>query len=147
MVHVKIKRLNGNTNPLPEHKTLMSAGADISAWIDKPVIIPPGEFKIITTGFALALPSGFECQGRPRSGMACKHGVTIINAPGTIDADYRGEIMVGLVNHSKKPFVVNCGDRIAQLLVKKYERIEFEEVKELDKTERGTNGHGSTGRK
>lgn len=128
---------------IPEFKTAGSAGMDICSIQND--TLAPGEFKIIKTGLACAIPEGYEIQVRPRSGLACKHGVTVINTPGTIDSDYRGEIGVGLVNLSKGQFDIKKGDRIAQLVVNKIERPEIEIVEELDSTERGEGGFGSTG--
>ena len=119
---------------------------DLKANIDEPVTLGPLERAMIPTGIFIALPDGTEAQVRPRSGLAAKHGISVLNAPGTIDADYRGEVKVILVNLSNEPFVVNPGERIAQMVVARYEKVEWEEVESLDETERGAGGFGSTGR-
>ncbi|MBR7171663.1 MAG: dUTP diphosphatase, partial [Prevotella sp.] len=127
------------------YATPQSAGMDLRANIEEPIIIKPMERKLIGTGLHIALPEGYEAQIRPRSGLALKHGLTVLNSPGTVDADYRGEIMVLLVNLSDKDFVVNDGERIAQMVIAKHEQGEFVEVAELDETERGEGGYGHTG--
>jgi dUTP pyrophosphatase len=142
---IDVKKLRENAI-IPEYQTRHSAGMDLCAAIDKPITIKSGERCIIPVGFALAVPSGFEAQVRPRSGLAAKNGITTLNSPGTIDADYRGEIGVILVNHGQEDFVINPGDRIAQMIIAKYERAELQEVDELDKTARGVGGFGSTGK-
>ena len=139
---LKFKKLNEEAI-IPEFKTVGSAGMDITSIED--VTLNPGQFKIVKTGLACAIEEGYEVQVRPRSGMACKHGITVINTPGTIDSDYRGEIGVGLINLSAGQFDINKGDRIAQLVVNKIEQPEIEIVDELDETERGAGGFGSTG--
>ena len=139
---VKFKKLNEEAI-IPEFKTAGSAGMDITSIED--VTLNPGQFKIVKTGLACAIGEGYEVQIRPRSGMACKYGITVINTPGTIDSDYRGEIGVGLINLSAGQFDINKGDRIAQLVVNKIEQPEIEIVDELDETERGAGGFGSTG--
>ncbi|HHB75041.1 MAG TPA: dUTP diphosphatase [Desulfobulbus sp.] len=131
---------------LPGYETPQSAGMDIGAAVGKPVEIRPGEITLISTGFAVALSEGYELQVRPRSGLAVKHGITVINAPGTIDADYRGEVKVGLVNLSKKSYVVHRGDRIAQLILAPVCRMVLRQVEQLDTTRRGAGGFGHTGR-
>ena len=130
---------------MPAYATEMSAGMDLRANLEEPVTLQPMERKLIPTGLYIALPVGHEAQIRPRSGLALKHGVTVLNTPGTVDADYRGEVKVLLVNLSDVPFVVNDGERIAQMIVTKYEQVEFVEVEQLDETERGAGGYGHTG--
>lgn len=130
---------------LPEYKTVLSAGMDLRAWPEKPVVLYPGEHRLFATGICIALPPGFEAQVRPRSGLAVKNGITVLNTPGTIDADYRGEIHVDLENRGHEPFEVASGMRIAQLVIARYVHCEFEKVDELDTTERNDHGHGSTG--
>lgn len=132
---------------LPRYQTHASAGMDLPAAVaqDEPVIIPPGEWRLIPTGLAIALPDGYEAQIRPRSGLAAKFGISCVNTPGTVDADYRGEMRVNLINHGKAPFTVNRGERIAQMIVAPVTQIEWAPVAELDETGRGTGGFGSTG--
>ncbi len=145
-VDVQIKRLaNGADLPLPAARTTGSAGIDLSAAVDRPLVIPPGGRALVPTGFAIALPQGHEGQVRPRSGLAVAHGVTVLNAPGTIDADYRGEVKVALINHGDQPFAVTRGMRIAQLVVAPVTAVRLTEVAELDETGRGHGGFGSTG--
>ncbi len=139
--------INESPFELPSYATIDSAGVDLKACLDKPMELKPLERKIIGTGIKLALPEGFEAQVRPRSGLAAKHGISILNSPGTIDSDYRGEIGVILVNLSNQTFTVNRGDRIAQLVLAKYEKINWKIIKELPKTNRGFGGFGSTGEK
>ena len=139
--------INESPFELPSYATIDSAGVDLKAFLDKPMELKPLERKIIGTGIKLALPEGFEAQVRPRSGLAAKHGISILNSPGTIDSDYRGEIGVILVNLSNQIFTVNGGDRIAQLVLTKYEKINWKIIKELPKTNRGFGGFGSTGEK
>jgi dUTP pyrophosphatase len=136
----------GTGASLPERQTEHSAGADLTASVDAPITLAPGERRLVPTGLRIALPEGYEAQVRPRSGLALKHGVTVLNAPGTIDADYRGEIGVVLINHGSEPFVLRAGDRIAQLVVAPVCRVRFELASELDATSRGSGGYGSTGR-
>ncbi|MDD5788379.1 MAG: dUTP diphosphatase [Bacteroidales bacterium] len=140
-----VKVINKGHQPLPAYATEMSAGMDLRANLEEPVTLQPMERKLIPTGLYIALPVGHEAQIRPRSGLALKHGVTVLNTPGTVDADYRGEVKVLLVNLSDVPFVVNDGERIAQMIVAKYEQVEFVEVDQLDETERGAGGYGHTG--
>ena len=140
-----IKVINKGRHPLPQYATPQSAGMDLRANIDNPVTLQPMERRLIPTGLYIALPSGYEAQVRPRSGLALKHGVTVLNTPGTIDADYRGEVMVLLVNLSDTDFVVADGERVAQMVVARYEQGEWVEVEELDATERGAGGYGHTG--
>lgn len=143
---MKIKIVNESKHPLPEYATLQSAGVDLRANIDVPVTLKPLERKVIPTGIYIELPQGFEAQIRPRSGLAVKKGVTVLNSPGTIDADYRGEICVILVNLSNDTFVVNDGERICQMVISKHEQAEWIEVDELNVTDRGAGGFGHTGR-
>ncbi|MCX7909600.1 MAG: dUTP diphosphatase [Ignavibacteria bacterium] len=144
---VKIVRLSDKFNdlPLPEYQSEGSAGMDIYAALEEPLVIPPGGIALVPTNLAIALPLGYECQVRTRSGLALKYGIFALNSPGTIDSDYRGEIRIILANFGKEPFVINCGDRIAQLVVAKYEKVEWEETSSLPETNRGSGGFGSTG--
>ena len=142
---MKVKVVNKGRQPLPQYATPQSAGMDLRANLDEPVTLQPLEHRLIPTGLYIALPPGYEAQVRPRSGLALKHGITVLNAPGTIDADYRGEVGVLLVNLSQEPFVVNDGERIAQMVIARHETAEFEPVDELDATERGAGGYGHTG--
>ena len=142
---VKIKVINKGNQPLPEYETPQSAGMDLRANIEEPVTIGTLERTIVPTGLFIQLPVGYEAQVRPRSGLAIKNGVTCINTPGTIDSDYRGEIMVGLVNLSKDPFTINPGERVAQMVIAHHEQADFVVVDTLDKSERGTGGIGHTG--
>lgn len=144
---MKVRIVNKSSFPTPAYATEMSAGMDLKADIAEPVKLMPLERAMIPTGLFIALPEGTEAQIRPRSGLAAKFGISVLNSPGTIDADYRGEIKVILVNLSNEPFVVNPGERIAQMVVAKYEKVEWAEVEVLDETERGEGGFGSTGRK
>ena len=144
---IKINVVNRGHQQLPAYATPQSAGMDLRANIEEPIIIKPLERKLIGTGLHIALPEGYEAQIRPRSGLALKHGLTVLNSPGTVDADYRGEIMVLLVNLSDKDFVVNDGERIAQMVIARYEKVEWVEVEELSESERGAGGFGSTGKK
>ena len=143
---MKVKIVNRSAYPVPAYATEKSAGMDLKANMDEPVTLGPLERAMIPTGLFLALPDGTEAQVRPRSGLAAKFGISVLNAPGTIDADYRGEVKVILVNLSNEPFVVNPGERIAQLVIARYEKIHWDEVEVLDETERGEGGFGSTGR-
>ena len=142
---VKIKIVNKGQQPLPTYATAQSAGMDLRANIDAPITLRPMESQLIPTGLHIALPEGFEAQVRPRSGLALKHGITVLNTPGTIDADYRGELKVLLVNFSNTNFVINAGERVAQMVIARYEKVDFEQVIELDDTERGAGGYGHTG--
>lgn len=142
---IQIKVVNKGHQRLPEYATSQSAGLDLRANLDAPIVLRPMERRLIPTGLHIALPVGFEAQVRPRSGLALKHGVTVLNTPGTIDADYRGEVGVLLINFSDTDFVVNDGERIAQMVVSRHEKSEFVEVVELDATERGEGGYGHTG--
>jgi len=143
-----VRLAHGVGLPLPRQQTPGAAGLDLAAALlpDDVVEIAPGAFAMIPTGLTIALPEGYEAQIRPRSGLAAKHGITVLNAPGTVDADYRGEIKVLLINHGTAPFAVRRGERIAQMVVAPVSRVIFEERETLDATERGTDGHGSTGR-
>lgn len=142
---IKINVVNRGHQQLPAYATPQSAGMDLRANIEEPIIIKPLERKLIGTGLHIALPEGYEAQIRPRSGLALKHGLTVLNSPGTVDADYRGEVMVLLINLSDKNFVVNDGERIAQMVIAKHEQCDFIEVEVLDETERGEGGYGHTG--
>ncbi len=143
---MKVKIVNRSAWPVPAYATAQSAGMDLKADITEPVELAPLQRAMIPTGLSIALPQGTEAQVRPRSGLAAKYGVTVLNSPGTIDADYRGEIKVILVNLSDRPFTVNPGERIAQLVMAKYESVTWDEVEILDETARGEGGFGSTGR-
>ncbi len=142
-----VKIVNRSPFDTPSYATASSAGMDLKANLEKSITLAPLERAMIPTGISIELPEGFEAQIRPRSGLAAKHGISIVNAPGTIDADYRGEIKVILVNLSSEPFEVNPGERIAQMIVSRYEKVEWLEVNELGESARGTGGFGSTGRK
>jgi dUTP pyrophosphatase len=142
---VRINIINESKHPLPHYETGASAGMDVRANISEPLTLKPLERAIVKTGLFIELPLGYEAQVRPRSGLAAKKGITVLNSPGTIDADYRGEIGVILVNLSNADFVVEDGERVAQLVISKHERAEWVEVKELSETERGAGGFGSTG--
>lgn len=142
---MKIKVVNKGHQPLPEYATPQSAGMDLRANIDSPITLKPMARQLVPTGLYIALPAGFEAQIRPRSGLALKHGITVLNTPGTIDADYRGELMVLLVNFSDTDFVINDGERIAQMVIAHHEQGAFEPVDILDETERGAGGYGHTG--
>lgn len=143
---IKVLIIKSDGAKLPEYQTLGAAGMDVHALIQEPLTISSLERKLIPTGIKLAIPFGYEMQVRPRSGLAVKHGVTVLNAPGTIDSDYRGEVMVLLVNLSPIAYTLQPGERIAQLVLAKHEKVEWLESVELDKTERGTGGFGSTGK-
>ena len=132
--------------PLPDYATAGAAGADLRAAIDEPLTLAPGERAMVPTGIAIALPPGFECQVRPRSGLAARHGITLVNTPGTVDEDYRGEIRVIMINLGNEPFTVARGERIAQAVIARYEKVEWRQVKDLEDTGRGGDGFGSTGR-
>lgn len=142
---MNIQIINKSKHALPNYETIASAGMDLRANINEAIILKPLERTIVKTGLFIALPIGSEAQVRPRSGLAAKKGITVLNAPGTVDADYRGEIGVILVNLSNEDFVINNGERIAQLVIAKHERAEWVEVDTLDETERGEGGFGSTG--
>ena len=143
---LKVKIINKGHQPLPAFATPQSAGMDLRANIDEAIVLHPMERRLVPTGLFMALPVGYEAQIRPRSGLALKHGITVLNTPGTIDADYRGELGVILVNLSNEPFTVNDGERIAQLVVARHEVVEWAPVEVLDETERGEGGFGHTGR-
>lgn len=146
MISLRTQRLaNGVGLPVPAYKTTQSAGLDLAAAIDDDVLMPPGGRALIPTGFAIALPSGYEGQVRPRSGLAVDHGVTVLNAPGTIDADYRGEVKVPLINLGDTPFTITRGMRIAQLVIAPVSAVTLVETEILDETARGSGGFGSTG--
>lgn len=142
---VKIKVVNTGSQPLPAYATSQSAGMDLRANLEAPVTLHPMERRLIPTGLHIELPEGFEAQIRPRSGLALKHGITVLNSPGTVDADYRGELKVLLINFSTDDFVINNGERVAQMVVARHEVVEWEPAEELDETERGTGGYGHTG--
>jgi dUTP pyrophosphatase len=142
---MKIQVVNKGHQPLPAYATVQSAGMDLRANIDEPIVLKPLERRLIPTGLHIALPAGYEAQVRPRSGLALKKGITVLNTPGTIDADYRGEIGVVLINLSQEPFVVKDGERIAQMIIARHEQGELIEVDVLDETERGEGGYGHTG--
>jgi dUTP pyrophosphatase len=142
---MKIKIVNKSKHPLPEYATPGSAGMDLRANIDAPITLAPGERKLIPTGIYIALPVGYEAQVRPRSGLALKHGITVCNTPGTVDSDWRGPVGVILINLGQEDFVVNDGERIAQMVIAKHETAEWDVVEELDETERGEGGYGHTG--
>ena len=143
---INITKINKSSDiQYPVYQTLGSAGMDVCADIVEPIIIKSGEIGFVPTGIAIALPMGYECQVRSRSGLAVKNGIFVINSPGTIDSDYRGEIKIILANFGKEDFCINKGDRIAQLIINKYEKITWEEVDSLDETDRGSGGFGSTG--
>ena len=142
---IKIQVVNRGHQQLPEYATPLSAGMDLRANLDEPVTLHPMERRLIPTGLHIALPEGYEAQVRPRSGLALKHGITVLNSPGTIDADYRGEIGVVLINLSQQDFVVSDGERIAQMVIARHEQADFVEVEQLDETKRGEGGYGHTG--
>ncbi|WP_288317481.1 dUTP diphosphatase [Xylanibacter caecicola] len=142
---IQVKVINKGHQPLPAYATEQSAGMDLRANINDAVVLHPMERRLIPTGLHIALPAGYEAQVRPRSGLALKHGITVLNSPGTIDADYRGEIGVLLINLSSEDFVVNDGERIAQMVIARHEQADFTLVEELDVTERGEGGYGHTG--
>lgn len=142
---VKIEVINKGRQPLPVYATAQSAGMDLRANIPESITLQPLERRLIPTGLHIALPEGYEAQVRPRSGLALKHGITVLNSPGTIDSDYRGELMVLLINLSQDPFTVNDGERIAQLVIARHEQAVLTAVEVLDETERGTGGYGHTG--
>lgn len=142
---VKIKVVNKGHQLLPRYATAQSAGMDLRANLDAPIVLRPMQRQLVPTGLHIALADGYEAQVRPRSGLALKHGITVLNTPGTIDADYRGEVKVLLVNFSDEEFVINDGERIAQMVIAHYEQASFEQVDELDETDRGSGGYGHTG--
>ena len=142
---MKIQVVNKGHQPLPAYATVQSAGMDLRANIDEPIVLKPLERRLIPTGLHIALPAGYEAQVRPRSGLALKKGITVLNSPGTVDADYHGEVGVLLINLSQEDFVINDGERIAQMVIARHEQAEFVEVEVLDETERGEGGYGHTG--
>jgi dUTP pyrophosphatase len=141
----EVQIINKSTHPLPEYQTLGASGMDIRAFLPEPVTLAPMERRLINTGLYIALPDGFEAQIRPRSGLAIKRGLTLINTPGTIDSDYRGEIMVPMINLSGEPQTINDGERIAQMIVCSYAKVTWEEVTILEETKRGAGGFGHSG--
>ena len=141
---IQVKVINKGKQPLPAYATTQSAGMDLRANIDSPITLKPMERRLIPTGLYIALPKGYEAQVRPRSGLALKHGITVLNTPGTIDADYRGELMVLLINFSAEDFIINAGERIAQMVIARHEQAAFVEVDILDETVRGAGGYGHT---
>lgn len=145
MEHIKVKIINKSGNGLPAYETFESAGMDIRASLEAPVVLRPLQRALIPTGLRIQLPEGYECQIRPRSGLALRQGISLVNTPGTVDADYRGEIGVILINLSAEEFTVNNGDRIAQMVVAPYTRVEWEPAERIDTTERGDGGFGHTG--
>ena len=147
MEKIKVKIVNSSGNALPAYSTPLSAGMDLRAWLNAPVTLQPLERRLIPTGVKIALPEGYECQLRPRSGLALKRGLTLLNTPGTIDADYRGEIGVIVVNLSNELQTIENGERICQMVVARHETVEWEAVTDLDETERGAGGFGHTGTK
>lgn len=144
-MELKVLIINNSPHPLPDYQTGGSSGMDLRAWLEKPLIMNPMARQLVPTGVYIALPEGHEAQVRPRSGMALKKGLTVINSPGTIDSDYRGEIKVAMINLSEEEQVINDGERIAQMIVSKYERVKWETVDELENTSRGTGGFGHSG--
>lgn len=145
VVHVTRVRPGFEDLPLPAYATPGSAGMDLRAAVAEPMVIAPGSWLAVPTGIAIALPHGFECQVRPRSGLALSHGISMVNTPGTVDEDYRGEIMVIMINHGREPFEIGRGHRIAQAVITRYERVELQEVDDLSDSHRGSGGFGSTG--
>jgi len=143
---MNIKVHYSGKHALPQFETTQSAGMDLRANIDAPVVLQPGDRALIPTGIKMALPDGYEAQIRPRSGLAYKHGITVLNSPGTIDADYRGDVGVLLINHGREAFTVEDGMRVAQMVVAQYSQFEWESVEDLDETARGDGGFGSTGK-
>ncbi len=143
---MKVRIVNHTPYPCPAYATEQSAGMDLKACLEQPVVLQPLQRALIPTGLYMALPKGYEAQVRPRSGLAAKHGITVLNSPGTVDADYRGEVRVILVNLSDRAFTVEPGERIAQMVIARHEQVEWEEVEVLDETERGAGGFGSTGK-
>lgn len=144
---MKVQIINRSHHPLPQYATPQSAGVDLRANIEAPIELRPMERRLVPTGIFMALPPGYEAQVRPRSGLAIKHGITVLNTPGTIDADYRGEVCVILVNLSDEPFVIADGERIAQMVIARHEQAEWQEVEVLSETERGAGGFGHSGTK
>ena len=143
---MKVKIVNHSPYPCPAYATPQSAGVDMKADIQEPIVLNPLQRTLVPTGLYIALPQGYEAQVRPRSGLALKHGITVLNSPGTIDADYRGQLQVILVNLSDTPFTIAPGERIAQMVIAKHEQVEWDQVESLDETSRGAGGFGSTGK-
>ncbi len=143
---MQVKIVNQSKHPLPEYATVHSAGMDLRANIDNPIVLKPLQRALVPTGLYIQLPEGYEAQIRPRSGLAIKHGISVVNSPGTIDADYRGEICAILINLSDEEFTINDGDRICQMIITEHSRIEWQEVGKLDETDRGAGGFGHTGK-
>ncbi|MDE5954613.1 MAG: dUTP diphosphatase [Duncaniella sp.] len=142
---MKVKIINDSSNPLPAYETPSSAGMDVRARLESPVTLKPLQRALIPTGLRIQLPQGYECQVRPRSGLALKHGISLVNTPGTIDADYRGEIGIIVINLSDEPYTITNGERIAQLVIKEYVNVTWEQVDRIDETTRGDGGFGHTG--
>lgn len=142
---IEVPIVNRSGNALPHYATPQSAGMDLCAAISEQMVLEPGEYRLVPTGLFMALPAGYEAQVRPRSGLAFKHGVTVLNSPGTIDADYRGEVGVLLINHGKLPFTINNGDRIAQMVIAAHAKVTWQPTESLDETQRGAGGFGHTG--
>ena len=147
MEKLKVKIVNRSPNALPSYSTEQSAGMDLRAWLEEPITLQPLERKLIPTGVYIELPQGYECQIRPRSGLALKRGLTVLNTPGTIDADYRGEVGVILVNLGNEPQVIENGERVCQMVVARHETVQWEQVESLEESERGAGGFGHTGTK
>ncbi len=145
MERIKVKIINDSSNPLPAYETPSSAGMDVRARLESPVTLKPLQRALIPTGLRIQLPQGYECQVRPRSGLALKHGISLVNTPGTIDADYRGEIGIIVINLSDEPYTITNGERIAQLVIKEYVNVTWEQVDRIDETTRGDGGFGHTG--
>ncbi len=143
---MKVQIVNRSPYPCPAYATEQSAGMDLKANLKEPVVLHPLQRTLVPTGLYIALPKGYEAQVRPRSGLALKHGITVLNTPGTVDADYRGEVCVILVNLSQEPFEIVPGERIAQMVIARHEQVEWDEVEVLDETQRGAGGFGSTGK-
>lgn len=143
---MKVKLINKSHHATPQYATPLSAGLDLRANLESPIDLNPGSHTLVKTGLFMELPAGYEAQVRPRSGLAFKHGITVLNSPGTIDADYRGEIGVLLINHGSNPFRIEDGERIAQLVIAKHEQVTWEEVPTLEESDRGSGGFGSTGK-
>ena len=142
---MKVEVVNLSSHELPKYSTTQSAGLDLRAELQEPITLDPGQRHLIPTGLKIALPKGYEAQVRPRSGLAYKHGITVLNSPGTIDADYRGDVGVVLINHGSEPFTVENGERLAQLVIAQFVQIDWDEVGDLSSTTRGEGGFGSTG--
>lgn len=145
METIKVKIINDSGNQLPAYETPSAAGMDVRAYLDAPVVLNPLERRLIPTGLRIQLPRGYECQVRPRSGLALKHGISLVNTPGTVDADYRGDIGIIVINLSNEPYTINPGERIAQLVIKEYVKVEWEQVERIDETVRGDGAFGHTG--